>query len=124
MRPVRLPADAPKAHKYRAQPKQVEGIRFASKREAARYWELRLLEKAGVIRDLELQPRFPLVVAGVQLGVYVGDFRYRERADLTRHGDRAAEFVVVEDVKGFKTALYKWKARHMLAQYGIEIREI
>jgi hypothetical protein len=31
---------------------------------------------------------------------------------------------VVEDVKGFKTELYRWKKKHVEAQYGIEIVEI
>ncbi len=42
--------------KYRAQPTIVDGIRFHSKGEARRYQELRLLERAGEITNLELQP--------------------------------------------------------------------
>lgn len=80
-----LPALPKKRNKFRNVPTVVDGIRFASKAEARRYGELKLLEKAGKIADLELQPRF-LLIAGV---VYVGDFAYRE------DGKR-----VVEDVKG------------------------
>lgn len=118
---MRLPAT--RGHKYKAVPTEVDGIRFASKKEARRYQELRLLERAGEIADLELQPRFELSVLGVRLGAYVGDFRYKERRDRTRTGDRAATCLVVEDTKGFRTPLYRWKVKHVLAQYGIEVRE-
>lgn len=105
-------------HKYGAKRTVVDGITFASQKEARRYQELRLLEKAGEIQGLELQPRFPLEVptAGddTPIGEYRADFAYRER----RRG------YVVEDVKGFKTPLYKWKKKHVEAQYGITIVEI
>src|SRR5262245_222629 len=109
----RLPRQA---SKYRAQPTLVDGIRFASKKEAHRYGELKLLEKAVEIRELQLQPRFPLMAPGrgnggpyerVHIGDYVADFRYRE-------GPRG--ILRIEDVKGFKTALYRWKKKHAEAQ--------
>lgn len=99
--------------KYRNQPVEVDGIRFASQAEAARYRVLRLLEQAGEIRDLEVQPRFPLVVDGVKVGTYVGDFAYWR-------GDER----VVEDVKGVRTPLYLVKAKLFSVLYGIEIVEI
>ena len=118
-------------HKYGAQPTVVDNIRFASKKEAARYGELKLLEKAGQIEELEIQPEFPLMAALTTgrirgalratthqypvLGRYIGDFRYH---DLTN------QRWIVEDVKGFKTPLYRWKKRHVEAQYGITIVEI
>ena len=107
-------------HKYGAVPTEVDGIRFASKAEARRYGELKLLEKAGKISDLELQPRFELSVrrtlcAPVKLGHYVADFRYF---------DREAGQYVTEDVKGLKTPMYRWKKRHVEAQYGIAITEV
>jgi hypothetical protein len=111
--------------KYRAKACQIEGIRFHSQREGRRYLELRQLEKAGEIVHLELQPEFRLyaacelpIVEGrdpLKLGVYRGDFRYVD----ARNGE-----VVVEDVKGFKTPLYRWKKKHVEAQFGIEIREV
>jgi hypothetical protein len=111
-------------HKYGAKPTVADGIRFASMKEAKRYQELKLLEKAGEIRELELQPAYPLLAPGrgnggayerVHLGNYLADFRYREgKQGILR----------VEDVKGFKTPLYRWKKKHVEAQYGIEIREV
>jgi hypothetical protein len=107
--------------KYHAVPTVIDGIRFASKAEARRYMELKMLEKAGEIRGLELQPVFPLFVPDgasskrVKLGKYVADFRYRS-------GPRG--LLVVEDVKGVKTPIYRWKKKHVEAQYGIAITEI
>lgn len=112
--------ERPMRHKYGAKPTVVDGIRFASMKEAKRYGELKLLEKAGEVRAIELQPRYELVAPSpydrddnVTIGAYVADFAY-----TTSHGR------IVEDVKGFKTPLYRWKKRHVEAQYGIQIREI
>lgn len=101
--------------KYGAEPTKVDGIRFASKAEARRWQELRLLERAGEITDIERQPRFPLSVNGQRIGDYVGDFRYR----WVRDGQ-----ITTEDVKGVATPLYQWKKRHVEAQYGITVVEI
>ena len=112
-------------HKYNAQPTMVDNIRFASKAEAKRYGELKMLEKAGKISDLCLQPRFPLLLANrlgigtVSLGVYVADFQYVEYTHPSAPG-----VLITEDVKGVKTPLYRWKKKHVEAQYGITITEI
>lgn len=119
-------------HKFNAVRTEVDGVKFASKAEAKRYGELKMLEKAGRIEALELQPKFPLVtqlttgtwkgagkaVAGKfpVIGKYVADFKYFRLEAPTGW--------IVEDVKGFKTELYRWKKRHVEAQYGITITEI
>lgn len=113
-RPVRLPKRA----KYRAVPTVVDGIRFASKKEAKRYSELKLMEKAGEIHDLIRQPEYHLVIGEEDVGRYVADFAYRKR----RPGTMLSE-TVVEDCKGFKTPLYRLKKRLVKAIYGIEILE-
>jgi hypothetical protein len=102
-----------KRHKYGAVKTEVDGIVFASKKEAKRYQELKLLRKAGKIAALELQPSFDLVVNGVKVGRYVADFRYAEQ-----------DLEVVEDAKGYKTDIYRLKKKMVEAQYGIEIREV
>lgn len=113
--------------KYRAVPTVVDGIRFASKREAKRYMELRLLERAGEIRSLQRQLKFPLYVlplfgdSGVLIGCYVADFVYEQ---FVYPGESKECKTVVEDSKGFRTPLYRWKKRHVEAQYGIQIREV
>ncbi len=121
-----------KPHKYGAVRTEVDGHTFESKAEANRYAELKMLEKAGKIEGLELQPQFPLRVllttgtlkgAGKAMageyptiGKYVADFKYYRL--------EAPCDWVVEDVKGFKTELYRWKKRHVEAQYGIHITEV
>jgi len=103
--------------KYHARPTVEQGVRFDSEAEARRYRELRLLEYAGEITGLVMQPRYELTVNREKVGEYVADFRYTEKDQL-----------VVEDVKGIRTGvsyrLFKLKARLMHALYGIEVREV
>jgi hypothetical protein len=142
------PAPVPPARqKYHAIPVHVDGVRFASKREAARFQELQLMQMAGEIGELERQPVFPLIVLEayrhgpipselifpplahseighgrgpiqmVEVAKYVGDFMY---TDL-RTGE-----IIVEDVKSnpTKTPIYRLKKKMVLAIYGIAIREV
>lgn len=106
--------------KYGNKRTEVDGIVFASKKEAARYQELRLLEKAGKISTLVLQPRFDLKVNGFKVCTYVGDFLYN---DLGGKGS-GAWISVLEDVKGVKTPAYRLKKKLMKAVLGIEIQEV
>lgn len=96
---------------------EIDGIRFASKREAARYAELKLLQRIGEIVELECQPRYPLTLNGVKLATYVADFRYRNVAS----GE-----TVVEDVKSKPTItdVYRLKKKLMLALHGISLKEV
>jgi len=104
----------------------VDGILFDSLSEARRYGELKLLEKAGHLSALVVQPEFALKapcerpgydpIARVPIGVYVADFGYID----TKTGAR-----VVEDVKGAKTLpLARWKQKHFTAQTGIPVTEV
>ena len=99
--------------KYGAIRTEVDGVTFASKKEAKRYQELRLLERAGQIEELQLQPRYPIAINDVKICTYVGDFQYRERGAF-----------VLEDVKGVKTPTYNIKKKLVKAIYQIDIREI
>ena len=99
---------------------------FASKKEAKRYQELVLLEKAGKILGLKTQVRYPLDVCGMKICTYIADFRYYERAPRSEELYGATlcfERLVVEDCKGFRTPIYKLKKKLMLALHGIEILE-
>lgn len=80
-----------RSNKYKAQPQIVDGVKFASKKEAKRYGELLWLEKAGQIKDLICHPRFEMIVNSQKIGRYTADFQYR---------DVKTEKIVVEDVKG------------------------
>jgi hypothetical protein len=99
--------------KYRNKPTEVDGIRFASKREAGRYQELRLLERAKAIQGLQLQVRYPLKINDQLICTYIADFTYLENGCQ----------LIVEDSKGHLTREYKIKKKMMKALYQIEIRE-
>ncbi len=110
-----LPKQPAKPSKYRNVKTAVDGIAFASKREADRYEELKLMRRGGKIKCLETQIRFPLLVNGESCGVYIADFVYHDnRTGLT----------VCEDVKGVRTAVYRLKKKLMKACYGIDIVEV
>jgi hypothetical protein len=108
-----------------AQRTVVDGITFASKREARRWVDLKLLEQSGAIRELKRQVRFPLyvsptpdvaAVSTLPKGcTYVADFTYT---------DAASGRFVVEDAKGFRTREYLLKRRMVEAAYGFKIAEV
>ena len=99
--------------KFNAKKTVVNGIKFDSKREALRYTQLLLKQRAGEISDLELQPVFVLqdkfVCGNVAYRAikYVADFRYKANGS-----------VYVEDVKGFKTPEYLLKRKIFLKLFG------
>lgn len=97
----------------------VDGQWFDSKKEAARYQELKLLQRAGEIEDLQLQKRYQIIpkCGKERAAHYTADFVYRD----TRTGH-----IVVEDVKSkaTKTQAYVLRRKLMAWQYGIEIREV
>lgn len=124
--------------KYGNKKYTLDGITFDSKKEAARWAELRILEKAGKIEDLRRQVKFVLIPAqyedstevyqrGANKGkpkkgklieheaAYIADFAYR---------DKETDRTVVEDTKGFKTKDYILKRKLLLERYKIRIREI
>ena len=104
--------------KYRNKITEINGIKFHSKKEANRYVHLRILEKANKIKDLELQPKIPLLVNGKKIGNYIGDFKYFDIEKLE---------YVIEDVKSpiTKTPIYRLKKK-ILETYNppIEIIEV
>lgn len=106
--------------KYGNKKTMVDGITFDSKREAVRYGQLRLLEKAGQIDTLSLQPKFTLIPGQRNADgkaerpvVYIADFMYRENGKF-----------IVEDAKGVRTPDYVIKRKLMLKEHGITVREI
>jgi hypothetical protein len=106
-------------NKYRNQPTYVDDIRFASKKEAKRYRELKLLKRAGVIENLrlqvkfELQPSFKINQKTINPIYYVADFVYDEKG-----------FIIVEDTKGFRTKEYLLKKKMFAYKNGYEITEV
>lgn len=102
------------ASKYGNKITYVDGIRFDSRKEANRYCELKLMEKAGIIHNLKRQVKFPLAsktAAGNGVS-YIADFVYTENGKT-----------IVEDVKGYKTDVYKQKKQWVYDKYKILIKE-
>lgn len=112
----RRPKPVFKRNKFRAKPTIINGIRFASKAEAARWLVLKDMERTGEISSLELQPEYDLP-GGIK---YVADFCYFKKV---RAGKQVTLQPVTEDVKGFKTAVYKLKAKLFREKYGRAIME-
>lgn len=106
--------------KYRNKPTEVDGYKFGSKAEAKRWTDLKLLQAAGRIRNLECQHSskaactFRLEVNGMLIARYVADFVYEEAPAWVK---------VIEDKKGYPTPIYRLKRKLMEAVHGIEIRE-
>ena len=118
----------------------VDGITFDSQKEAQRYWELKLLQRAGKITDLQLQREFELIPA--QYETYA---RYGKTGKRLQDGKRCiekgctykADFcymqdgkLVVEDTKGYRDpasagyAKFVIKRKLLLWRHGIKIKEI
>ena len=106
--------------KYHAKKTTVDGITFDSAREAKRWQELKLLERAGAIRDLRRQVRYELIPAfdvdgkHYRPATYIADFVYT---------DAKTGKEIVEDVKGVRTPIYRLKAKLFAAKYGVSILE-
>ena len=115
-----------KLNKYRAKRTVIDGIPFASQKEALRYRELRLLQRAGEIEDLTLQPRFRLYIEQQPIlirsngypngrqATYLADFQYKDKNGV----------LVVEDVKGMDTPVSRLKRAIVEAQYRIRVELI
>jgi hypothetical protein len=111
------------AARFSAQPTTVDGHRFASKREAIRYGELRLLERAGQIAELELQPAFAVEINGKPFCTYCADFAYRAKNRERANGKER----IVEEVKSSGTRqdpAYRLRRKAAELYHGIEITEI
>ncbi len=104
-------------NKYGARKTQVDGITFASRREANRWCELKLMEKAGLISDLQRQVQFEIVpkTDKYRARYYVADFVYID----AKTGDN-----VIEDAKGCRTQTYQLKKALMYWKYGVDITEV
>lgn len=109
-----------KKSKYHAQKTVLDGIKFDSKKEANRYAELKLMERAGVIRDLKRQVRYELIPAFDVDGkhyrptTYVADFVYT---------DAKSGKEIVEDVKGVRTDVYRLKSKMFAHKFGVSVLE-
>lgn len=107
-------------NKYHNKKVIIDGIKFDSKKEMQYYIKLKMLEKAGKIRDLKLQVPFTLIETFKR-----GDKTYRKMkyiADFTYYDDKDTLHVV--DTKGYRTKEYELKKKLMAWKFGIEIEEV
>jgi hypothetical protein len=109
-------------NKYSNKKVILDNIKFDSKAEKNRYMELKILEKSGLIKELELQKEFELQPSFKKNGktyrkiTYKADFYYFDN-HLNRY--------VVEDVKGYKTDVYKLKKKMFEYRYpDLELLEV
>ena len=107
-------------NKYNAKKVVIDGIKFDSKKEGKRYQELRILQLAGVISQLAMQPGFKFIIDGRPVKMmnghtakYTADFSYVENGET-----------VYEDVKGMKTEAYRLRKAITEHIYGIKITEV
>lgn len=123
----------------------IDGITFQSRREGNRYCELKLLQRAGKISNLELQKRYELIPAQyevIEIGEYYKNGSKKgqpktKKVCVEQAVDYVADFVyeengktVVEDSKGFRDpssaayAKFVIKRKLMLWKYGIFVKEV
>lgn len=122
--------------KYNNKKIEVDGMTFDSKKEANRYKELSLLQKAGEISGLQTQVRYVLIPSQREVSeeVYTrgeNKGKYKPGKLLERECTYVADFVyykdgkvIVEDTKGFRTKEYIIKRKLMLYIHHIQIKEI
>lgn len=105
--------------KYKNKKVMIDNILFDSKKEANYYTYLKMLERAGKIKNLELQKKitlqgsFKLNGKTIRAITYIADFVYED--------DKGVHVV---DTKGYRTEVYKIKKKLFAKKYGIEIEEI
>lgn len=119
-------------NKYHARKYVIDNEVFDSKKEAGRWQELKLLERAGEISHLQRQVKYVLIPSQYEVSGYTKSGKEKKHlverecsyvADFVYH-ELASNEVVVEDVKGFKTKDYIIKRKLMLHVHGIRIREV
>ena len=121
--------------KYNSRKVKLREQTFDSKKEARRFAELKLLERAGKISDLETQVRFELIPAQYETYERYSSKTGKRLKDGKRCIEQSvvynADFVyiqdgkkIVEDTKGVRTVDYILKRKMMLYFHGIRIREV
>ena len=103
-----------------------------SQKEGRRYAELLLLLRAGVIRNLKLQPQFTLQESYISsdgdrvMAIrYTADFSYERATEPDQNGE-VWWVKVVEDVKSraSKTEAYEIRRRLLQERFGVTLREV
>lgn len=93
---------------------KIDGLTFDSKLESKRYEELKILKLSGMVKDYQMQVKFPIVYNGFLICTYKADF-----VVSWSNGEKT-----IEDCKGVKTPVYNLKKKLLKIILGIEIVEI
>lgn len=99
--------------KYRAIKTTIDGITFASKKEARYYQIYSRLQELGQIKNLQMQTSIPFLINGKKMFTYKPDFEF---------DDENGHHIV--DVKGIETSTFRLKKKLIEAQYNIEIEVV
>ena len=110
-----IPRKVGKPNKYFAKKTVAMGLKFDSRWEAERWGQLKSMERAGVVDQLDRQIKYELNVNGQKICSYIADFTY-----LLVDEDGSSRFIV-EDAKGVLTPEFKLKKKLMLAIHNIDI---
>ena len=110
-----IPKKTRRPNKYFAKKTVAMGLKFDSRWEAERWGQLKAMERAGVVTQLERQVKYELTINDVKICDYIADFRYliEEENGLSK--------LVIEDAKGILTPEFKLKKKMMKAIHGIDI---
>lgn len=102
-----------RGHKYHARGTRIDGHFFPSQAEAKRYQELLILQRVGIVKEIELQPTFLLQEGFTRNGKKYRPIKYRADFRITYTDGR----VVVEDVKGVRTNEFDRTEKLLLYRY-------
>jgi hypothetical protein len=110
-----IPNKTRRPNKYFAKKTVAMGLKFDSKWEAERWGQLKSMERAGIVTQLERQIRYDLSINDIKICSYIADFRYllEEENGLFK--------LIVEDAKGILTPEFKLKKKLMKAIHNIEL---
>ena len=96
--------------KYKNKKVHLDGYTFDSEAEAKHYWfTLKPRLDANEITNFQLQPQFLVTIKGKHICTYKADFSYFDKAATGPEEQYGA--LIVEDVKGFKTDVYRLKKK-------------
>ena len=110
-----IPKKTRRPNKYFAKKTVALGLKFDSRWEAERWGQLKSMERAGIVTQLERQIKYELSINDVKICDYIADFRY-----LLEEEDGLSK-LVIEDAKGILTPEFKLKKKMMKAIHGIDI---
>ena len=109
--------------KYHNRKVVVDGMKFDSEKEANRWCELKLLERAGEIYDLQRQVPFVVIPAQHDQNGKLLEREVKYIADYV-YMDSITHEQIVEDVKGCVTEVFRMKRKLMLYMHNIRIKEV